>query len=327
MNTTAMNTNATWKTWQAVQVAGLLTTVVLLVGLIVLPEISLGLLWNVAIPLVPATLLVSPLIWRNACPLATLNMLSNRRRNARRAGARWVTASNLLGIILFAVLVPARRFLFNTDGVALTATVIAVAILALLLGALFDARAGFCNALCPVLPVERIYGQSPLVDVKRGRCATCTACINPCLDLAPERSIRKVTGGRSGAAGFLTTPTGAFAAALPGFIWGYFSLVDGPLATAGTVYATIGLWCLVSYLIVFGAVAIARPEADLVLRVLGGAAAGIYYWFATPGIAEAIGAPASVGIALRVLALILVAVWLRAALAPRVGAAAAPGAA
>jgi hypothetical protein len=322
MNTTALNTTASWKTWVAVQVAGVITTVVILVGLLVLPELSLGLLWNVAIPLVPATLLLSPLIWRNACPLATINMLSNRRREPQRASPKWVYGANLFGIALFALLVPARRFLFNTDGVALFATVIAVAILALLLGALFDARAGFCNAICPVLPVERIYGQSPLIDMKRGRCSTCTACINPCLDLSPERNIHKLTRGRSGATGFLTTPTGAFAAALPGFIWGYFALVDGPLATAGTVYATIAAWCVVSYLVTFAVVGLVKPDSTLILRVLGGAAAGIYYWFATPGIAEAIGAPVSVGVALRVLALTLVAVWLRFALAPRMPAAA-----
>jgi hypothetical protein len=49
---------------------------VLLVGLVVESATTLSLLWNLVIPLVPASLLVAPQLWRNVCPLATLNMVS-----------------------------------------------------------------------------------------------------------------------------------------------------------------------------------------------------------------------------------------------------------
>ncbi len=65
--------------WGAVQTAGVLATVGLISGLIWKPEPALNMLWNVVIPLVPASLLISPMLWRNSCPLATLNHVSSGR--------------------------------------------------------------------------------------------------------------------------------------------------------------------------------------------------------------------------------------------------------
>ncbi|MEE8267601.1 MAG: hypothetical protein V3R97_01680, partial [Gemmatimonadales bacterium] len=59
--------SALWKTAQAVGVAA---TAVLVAALFVKPDLALFVMWNVLIPLVPISLMVSPLIWRNVCPLA-----------------------------------------------------------------------------------------------------------------------------------------------------------------------------------------------------------------------------------------------------------------
>ena len=57
----------------------------------------------------------------------------------------------MAGLVLFHLMVPARHFLFNQNGVALAITIVAVGGLALLLGSMFPVRSAFCNALCPVL--------------------------------------------------------------------------------------------------------------------------------------------------------------------------------
>lgn len=295
--------------WRIVQAIGVFATVGLLAGLVWRPELWLRLLWNVVIPLVPASLLLSPMVWRNACPLATLNMATNRWATRRRASERWTTGTNALGIVLLALLVPARRFLFNTDGTALAVTVAVVGLGALVLGALFDGRAGFCNALCPVLPVERLYGQRPLLDVGRARCAACTACARACIDLSPGRSLAQAPGRPVTKASWLLTPFGIFAAAFPGFVLAYFTAVDGPLASAGAVYGRIALFSALSYAAVVAAVRLTRPVYTASMRVLAGLAAGIYYWFAAPGIVEALGGPPAVGQGLRIAALALVALW------------------
>ncbi len=59
--------------WRTAQLVGVVSTVVLVVGLVVEADIALDVLWNVLIPLIPASLLISPAIWRNVCPLATIN--------------------------------------------------------------------------------------------------------------------------------------------------------------------------------------------------------------------------------------------------------------
>ena len=282
--------NAPAPTWRAAQALGVIATGALLVALVLQPETGLFILWNVLIPLVPLSLLVSPLIWRNVCPLATVNMLSNRSAATRRLTAAATAKVGGIAIALLVVLVPARRFLFNTDGLALAIVIAAVAAWALVLGAFFDTKAGFCNSICPVLPVERLYGQSPLLRVANARCATCTSCTQRgCIDLAPEKSIAQLLGGNRFGTAWLRTGFGAFAAAFPGFVVGYFTTTDVPLAEAGSVYLHVGLYAAISYLLVAAAVYLFRPSSGLVFVVLGAVAAALYYWFAVESILGAFG--------------------------------------
>ncbi len=131
--------------WRIAQVVGVLATVGLLAALLVEPDIALVLLWNAAIPLLPATFLVNPGLWRNVCPLATLNMLPGDIGGQRKLTARLIPPAGMLGIVLLFVMVPARRFLFNENAAALAATVTAVALAALALGLAFESKAGFCR--------------------------------------------------------------------------------------------------------------------------------------------------------------------------------------
>ena len=65
-------------TWKLAQFSGVVLTAVLLAGLLREPELTLKILWNAVVPLLPAVFLLQPEIWRNACPLATLNVVSGR---------------------------------------------------------------------------------------------------------------------------------------------------------------------------------------------------------------------------------------------------------
>lgn len=296
------------RAWAAVQALGVTLTGVLLLGLVLAPEPTLAVLWKVVIPLVPASLLVSPLLWRNACPLATLNLLANDSGGASARG-RAATIANAVGIGLLLLLVPARRFLFNVDGPALAATILAVAALAVVLGAVFDAKAGFCAGICPVLPVERLYGQSPLVRIGNARCTSCTACTSACLDLSPWKSVRQLLGRGRPAAAWILTPFGTFAAAFPGFVVGYFTLSDVTLSAAASVYAHVGLWTAVSWAVVAALALLPGASAARLLPALGAAAAGLYYWFAAPDLGVTIGLAPAAADHLRVAALGLVGAW------------------
>jgi nitrite reductase (NADH) large subunit len=300
--------------WKAAQAVGVLLTVALLAGLMWRPHESLHVLWNMVIPLLPAVFLVNPLLWRNVCPLATLNEVGGRRRESPAVGPRMLAAGWAVGVVLLLVLVPARHVLFNEHGSVLAATIGGVAALALAGGFVASRRAGFCNTICPVLPVEKLYGQSPLLTLGSSRCAACNRCTpTACPDLAGRRSLAQSVSGTRGAS-WLVSPVGILVALFPGFIYGYFTTADGPLATAGATFGTIALWSGVSLVGTVLLVVLTRLRTALALLLLGGASVGMYYWFAAPRLAEAYGASAAVGTGLRVLLLGLVVVWLVRAL-------------
>jgi len=221
-------------------------------------------LWNILIPVVPASLLITPVLWRGVCPLATINMASNGLISRKRVNGKLLSYGGMVGIALLIILVPARRFLFNQDAMILGATVATVGALAFILGSLYDQKAGFCSTICPVLPVERLYGQRPLLDLGNPRCPTCSACTSKgCIDLSPAKSMAQVLGpGRSGNA-WLKSGFGIFAAAFPGFVFGYFATSDTTPASAVTVYLSVGLWAAVSYAIFATTIVVAKLPATV----------------------------------------------------------------
>ncbi|MFN0178317.1 MAG: hypothetical protein ACKVZ0_05920 [Gemmatimonadales bacterium] len=301
--------------WTVGRRAALLAVPVLLTWLLLDPPTGLRFLWYVAIPVLPATFFVSTRIWRGICPLATLNEIGNhlgRPRPLPSGTARWLAIG---GLALFYLLVPARRFLFNQDGVTLAITVAAVGGIAVALGALFQVRSAFCNALCPVLPVELLYGQAPIARIERTRCASCSVCTpQGCLDLAESKAIPQILGTARRTARWIATPYGAFFAALPGFIIGYNQVADGALGTFGLAYATTLGWSLASLAVVGLVVGIFRLDAARVLPFLAAAAGGVYYWYAGPAIATQFTAPSWVAVAIQAIGIGLVAWWLARAM-------------
>lgn len=296
--------------WRWAQASGVVLTLVLLAGLISRPATTLHVLWDMVIPILPAVFLVNPLLWRNVCPLATLNSLTGRSVGSRSLGSDLAGWAWVAGIVLLALLVPARRFLFNVNGLVLAATIVAVALLAVVAGLLFARRAGFCNALCPVLPVEKLYGQAPLLRVANPRCTDCSLCTPiGCIDLANSKTIPQTVGPARRDTGWVTTPFGAFAAAFPGFIVGYFTLENGDVGMALPVYTHVALAALISFALVAVITFVARLKAKLMFPVLGAMAFALYYWFAAPPLAAAYGI-AVVGVPLRIAALLLAGVWL-----------------
>jgi hypothetical protein len=307
-------------TWTIARWTALAAVPLLLAWLVLAPATALTALWYVAIPALPATFLVSTALWRGICPLGTLNEVGNRLGRQREPGPRLVLGLNIAGLVLFHLMVPARHFVFNANGPALAAAVAVVGGLAAGLGALFTVRSGFCNALCPVLPVELLYGQAPLISMNRGRCSTCTMCTpRGCLDLAGQKAVNQVLGPSRHSARWLVTPHGVFFAALPGFVIGYNQVKDGPLGGAAMVYATTLGWSLASLVAVALLVLALRLHSRVVLPLLAAAAGALYYWYAGPAITTHLGAGHSLGEAIRIAGIGVVATWLVRAL-PRAGA-------
>lgn len=293
-------------------------TGLLIVALFVRPALALHVLWDMAVPLLPAVFLINPLLWRNVCPLATLNAITGERIGGQRWGVTRMRLTWGAGIVLLAVLVPARRFLFNASGPGLALTVAAIALVAVGAGALFSRRAGFCNAFCPVLPVEKLYGQAPLVRVANARCQDCSLCIPiGCIDLAGGKSVAQTVGPSRRDASWVWTPFGAFAAAFPGFVVGYFTVGNGALDTAASVYAHVATYAAVSFVVVTAVAHLWTDGARTLLRLLGSSAFMLYYWYSAPALADAYGVPSAGAFAVRLTAALLVTFWWWRVLADR----------
>jgi hypothetical protein len=279
------------------------------------PAWALRITWGILVPILPATFLLSPALWRGVCPLATLNELGNRVRPGPIPSAKGATALTVAGMGLFALLVPARHLVFDSSGAILGVTAAAVGAMALGLGVVFSARSGFCNGLCPILPVEQLYGQSPLLRVPRGRCDQCSACTTTgCLDLAGEKALLLALGPARKSGAFLATPIGAFAAALPGFVAGYHALRDVKDPGVLLAYAAPLSGAAVSLALSVAVVRLFRPPPAAVFVVLSGLAVALHYWFAGPVLARALALPESAATPIRAAALLLVVFWVARAL-------------
>lgn len=297
--------------WRIAQVVNLAATAALLIGLLLRPQTALWLIWNLAIPILPATFMISPLLWRGICPLATLNEWFGGRWGQRQLAGRFLTAANASGILLLILLVPARRFLFNSNGPALATTIAIVASAAIVLGALFARRAGFCNAICPILPVERLYGQHPLLTISNSRCDRCALCVpKGCLDVAATKSFAQGIG-RANERHWLATTYGAFAAAWPGVIVGYYSLDNAGWSAAPQVYLWIMLCSAASYFTTMLLVRLFELSLRTSLTLLAAVSVALYYFWAAPAIAEALHLPPVCAPILWAAALVLVGGWLR----------------
>jgi len=297
--------------WTIAQLMAVAAVPALVAGLVVTPEQSLRALWYIVVPLLPATFFLNTTLWRSICPLATLNAWGNRLGQPRAITPRATAVLSVGGLLLFHLLVPARRFVFNTDGLALAITILLVGGVALALGGIFAVRSGFCNALCPVLPVEQLYGQAPLLPMVRGRCATCVVCTSRgCLDLAGGRALVQVIGRGRRSAAWLWTANGLFIAGLPGFVIGFSMLSDGPITSAPVAYASTIGWSVVSMVVVAALAVGARLDAARLFPLLAGTSGLLYYWYAGPAIAEAFAAGPLLATGVRIAGMGLATLWL-----------------
>ena len=168
-------------------------------------------------------------------------------------------------------------------------------------------KSGFCNRYCPVLAVERLYGQSPLVDMENARCDGCSRCTTRgCLDLSPQAAAAQLLGPGRRAGGWLRTPLGAFAAVFPGVVLAFNTLPPNPDA-ARVLTGLLG-WGIGSGLVAAIFVGLTQISWRTGFRALGAVSAGLYLGFALPGVAEVWGWPAA-GTAAQVAGVALVAGW------------------
>jgi hypothetical protein len=281
----ATRISSTRTLWHWAQGLAWAAGMVIWLALIVSPRLGLHLLWNVLIPVAPALLVLAPGVWRNVCPLGSMSLAPHHfgLSQRKKLSPVWRGRLYLGALILLLVVVPLRKVVLDTNGPLLAVVLAAVGLLAIGLGLAFNWKSSWCSSLCPVYPVELLYGSRPLVSVANAHCPNCSCCVAPCSEstngVTPRSAVKTQLGRYVG-----IVLTGCF----PGFVWGWYHVptysgMDGfthlPLAY-GLPYLAGGL-TLALHL----AVRKAWPKQDdLIGSIFAASAIITYYWFRLPPI-------------------------------------------
>jgi len=278
-NYTQLPTYLPLNAWHVLRGAGLTAAIVIVYLLVVEPRSGLFVLWNIAIPLVPAVFLVAPGLWRNVCPLAALNQFPrlagfNRGLEHTRVIREY---SYIIGIVALFALVSMRKVLFDHDGAATAALIFGALALAFLGGIVFKGKSGWCSSICPLLPVQRLYGQSPFVTIANAHCRPCVGCTKNCYDFNPAVASladqydqdRHYVGYRR-----------FFAAVFPGFLLAFYLQPDPPAITVPRMYLGFAGYMGASLALFATLDTFAKARANALVVLFAAAAFNIYYWFA-----------------------------------------------
>lgn len=272
--------------WRSLQLAFWLVGFGIFIALVFFPNIGIQAFWNVLIPVAPALFVLSTGFWRNVCPLATVSLLPRHLgfSKSKRLSLKWQGRLHLTGVLLLFLIVPLRHIALDTDGLATAIVLAVVAIAAFMAGYFFEWKSGWCSGLCPVHPVEKMYGQKVLFTPPNAHCGKCHNCVIPCPDSTADMNPEKADLRRSHRIASTLLMGG-----LPGFIWGWFHVPD---CRAGADWSdclvAFGLpyLCLGISLSLFLLLRKLLSEKYNALIVSGFAAASVsfYYWYRIPAL-------------------------------------------
>ena len=269
--------------WRVAQTLVWLVGLAILFNLIFFPDIGIHLFWNILIPVAPALFVVAVGVWRNVCPMAS-NALFSRHIGISKKKKLTVAQSsklNLIAVIALFIIVPLRHAIFDTNGMATAILILSISTIAIIMGFIFEWKSGWCSGLCPVHPVEKLYGVNNRFSLPNAHCNNCFRCVTPCPDSTPgisPLSSKKTIYHRI--TGFLMV--GAF----PGFIWGWFQVPDyhGYISVSeiigvyimpfiGLVLSSLLFLILKKYL-----------QEKTLVALFSATAVSCYYWFRLPAL-------------------------------------------
>jgi hypothetical protein len=262
--------------WRTVQTLVWLVGVLILFYLIFFPVTGIHLFWNILIPIAPALLVVAVGVWRNVCPLGSTSLFPRHMGLSKRKKLTIPQSGklNLIAVVALFVIVPLRHVIFNTNGMATAILILSLGLVAVFMGLVFEWKSGWCSGLCPVHPVEKLYGLNNQLSLPNAHCNKCYQCVTPCPDSTPNinpYSLKKTNYHKI--AGFLMV--GAF----PGFIWGWFQVPDYHGIIGIEQLITIYMMPLIGLLATS-----AFFQEKIVMAIFSAIAVSCYYWFRLPAL-------------------------------------------
>jgi nitrite reductase (NADH) large subunit len=296
--------------WWIVRAAVLAATLTVVALLWFDSPLGLRIFWGVAIPLLPIFFFVAPGVWRNICPLASSNQLPRALKWTRAMTLPpWLKRySYAISIAFFVIFVSLRKVGLQTSGLWSGVLLLAVMVSAFGGGMIFKGKSGWCSSICPLLPVQRVYGQTPFLLVANTHCQPCVGCTKNCYDFNPKVAyLADLHEDASWSAG-----RKFFVAAFPGLILGFFRVPSVPNASIALIYGELGLYVAASVAVFVLLDAFVGASTHKLTTLYAVAAINIFYWYAFPVIVKAVSgftSPASVTWAARAVVLALTVAW------------------
>ncbi len=266
------------KAWHGIRIASVLAYLALCVALFIRPAGGQFWFFKVIVPLLPILFFTAPGLWRNICPLAASNqaprVLGFTRAFTppdwlRRYGA-------LISIVLFFGITSTRIAFFNTNGAGLSVLLLLTIIGAFSAGIAFKGKSGWCSSTCPLLPLQRVYGQTPFVKVANSHCQPCVGCTKNCYDFRPSVAYQADLHDPDPN---WTAPRKLFVSALPGYVLGFFLLVNHPGVALPEVYLRLALFFVGSVGLFYAVQALLGLSTTVLIAIWASVAINTFYWF------------------------------------------------
>ncbi|HEY6795258.1 MAG TPA: FAD-dependent oxidoreductase [Kineosporiaceae bacterium] len=238
--------------WPIGQAAALATAVAVIALLFLRPDDGLVVWWLWLLPCLPMLWLLAPGLWRNVCPMATLNQLPRRLGlSADRRVPAWLARhAYLVQVAFYFGGISTRALFLDHNGPVLASVMITALIAALVGGLLFTGKSGWCGTFCPLMPVQKLYGQTPALVIKNSHCKTCVGCVKNCYDFNPRLATLADLNDEDRQ---WVSQRKLFAGTFPGFIVAFFTIPTAGVAQPVPAdfhvlqfYALTGLYMLIS---------------------------------------------------------------------------------
>ena len=269
------------KVWHVTRVGSVIAALGLVVTLLIQPAIGLRLFWGVLVPVLPLLFLLAPGLWRNICPLAAANQTPRLFKFTRALTLpTWMQEySYVIGFSLFFLLASSRKWLFNQSGLATALLILGLLAAAFLGGIFFKGKSGWCSSICPLLPVQRLYNQTPFILIGNAHCAPCVGCTKNCYDFNPGvANLADMYDDDRYYSGYRQFFIGAF----PGFILAFFLTPNPPAISMPALHLSFFTYMAVSLGSFLSLRTFMKVTDTKLITLYGAAALNLFYWFIWP---------------------------------------------
>jgi len=275
---TEMHRRLPIQAWHAIRIGSVVAYLVLCVTLWFRPAGGQFWFFKVIVPLLPILFFTAPGLWRNICPLAASNQAPRVLGFTRGLTAPdWLRRYGaLISIVLFFGITSTRIAFFNSNGAGLSVLLTLTIINAFFAGLTFKGKSGWCTSICPLLPLQRVYGQTPFAKVPNSHCQPCVGCTKNCYDFRPSVAYQADLHDPDPN---WSAPRKLFVSALPGYILGFFLLVSHPGISLPEVYLRLLLFFLGSIGLFYALQAFTSLSLTLMVAIWASVAINIFYWY------------------------------------------------